>query len=178
MNREQLEHALRTASEVTGERRVLVIGSQSILGSFAEDELPKDAVASIEIDIGFFGDDDGALADLVEGAAGEFSPYGKTHSFYIDGVDMTTAKLPQGWWNRLVRYEGRNTGGAVGECLEPHDCVLSKLAAFREKDRLFAAALIEAGLVHPDVLVERAPTMSIDPRLLRRILDWVAMFQR
>lgn len=38
MNREQLEHILRAASAIAREPDVLVIGSQSVLGSFAEGE--------------------------------------------------------------------------------------------------------------------------------------------
>jgi hypothetical protein len=43
MTREQLEHILRAASAIAGEPDVLVIGSQSVLGSFAEDNLPPEA---------------------------------------------------------------------------------------------------------------------------------------
>ncbi len=43
MTREQLEHVLRAASQIAAERDVLVIGSQSLLGSFAEDRLPHSA---------------------------------------------------------------------------------------------------------------------------------------
>jgi hypothetical protein len=37
----------------------------------------------------------------------------------------------------------------------PHDCVVSKLVAGRQKDREFAAALIRAGIVDPRTLVAR-----------------------
>ena len=48
MNREQLEHILRAASAIAHEPDVLVIGSQSVLGSFAEDDLPQEATSSME----------------------------------------------------------------------------------------------------------------------------------
>ncbi|HXL20433.1 MAG TPA: hypothetical protein VN961_23175 [Streptosporangiaceae bacterium] len=67
MTREQLEHILRAASRIADDPDVLVIGSQSILGSFAEDQLPFEATASMEADIAFFGDPDDAKADLVDG---------------------------------------------------------------------------------------------------------------
>lgn len=50
MNRDQLEHVLRAASQIAGETDVLVIGSQSILGSIPEELLPFEATASIEVD--------------------------------------------------------------------------------------------------------------------------------
>jgi hypothetical protein len=162
VNREQLEHALRAAADITGDYRILVIGSQSILGSFDESQLPPEATVSREIDIGFFDDPRGKKADDVEGAIGEDSDFDRTFEFFVDGVDLDTATLPNGWWNRLVEVQGPGTNRAVGQCLEPHDCVASKLAAGREKDYVFAAALLDAGLVHADVLIERIPTM--DPR--------------
>lgn len=71
MKREQLEHVLRAASRVVGERDILVLGSQSILGSIGEDELPEEATTSIEADLAFFDDPGDAKADAVDGAIGE-----------------------------------------------------------------------------------------------------------
>jgi hypothetical protein len=173
VNREQLEHAVRSAAEITGDRVVLVIGSQSILGSFDEYELPQEACQSMEIDIGFFTDPGGSKADAVEGACGEDTQFYRSFRFFVDGVDVTTATLPHGWWDRLVEVSNSNTNGARGQCLEPHDCVLSKLVAGREKDLVFAGALLDARLVNPDVLIERVPTMDISPMLQRRIISWV-----
>jgi len=51
VNREQLEHVLRASSTIAGDPEVLVIGSQSVLGSFAEGDLPFEATASMEADI-------------------------------------------------------------------------------------------------------------------------------
>ena len=51
MRRDQLEHAIRTACQIIGHPAVVVVGSQAILGSFTEDELPPEATMSIEIDI-------------------------------------------------------------------------------------------------------------------------------
>jgi hypothetical protein len=43
MRRDQLEHAIRTACQIIGRHEVIVVGSQSILGTFREDQLPADA---------------------------------------------------------------------------------------------------------------------------------------
>lgn len=40
MRRSELAHILRAACDVTHDPEILVIGSQSILGSFDEEELP------------------------------------------------------------------------------------------------------------------------------------------
>ena len=58
MNRQELEHILRSASVIAGDSEMLIIGSQSILGSYDENELPEAAHASIEVDLTFFDDPD------------------------------------------------------------------------------------------------------------------------
>jgi hypothetical protein len=74
VTREQLARVLRAASAIAADPDVLVIGSQSVLGSFGEDDLPFEATASMEVDIAFFGDPDDAKADLVDGAIGDLAP--------------------------------------------------------------------------------------------------------
>lgn len=155
---------------------MFVIGSQSIHGSYPDGNLPDEATRSREVDIGFFNDPGGRKADLLEGAIGEDSDFDRTHNFYVDGVDLTTATLPHGWWDRLVDVENANTGGARGRCLEPHDCVVSKLVAGREKDYAFAGALLRARLVHADVLLGRVEQTEMPGMLRRRITDWVRSF--
>jgi hypothetical protein len=116
MRRAQLEHAIRTACQITGHDAVAVVGSQAILGSFAEDELPAEATMSMEVDILPLVDDGAEatrLADLIEGVAGEWSPFEEQHGFSIDGVDLTTAVLPDGWRDRLVKVQNVNNRAAV-----------------------------------------------------------------
>lgn len=63
--------------QIIGQPEVIVVGSQSILGSVREDLLPAEATMSIEIDILPIADDNGEtarLADMIEGVAGEFRP--------------------------------------------------------------------------------------------------------
>lgn len=51
MKRAQLEHILRAAAQIIKYDDLLVIGSQSVLGSWDETRLPPEAVRSIEADI-------------------------------------------------------------------------------------------------------------------------------
>jgi uncharacterized nucleotidyltransferase DUF6036 len=164
MRRDQLEHAIRTACQIIGRPEVIVVGSQSILGSFSEDELPDDATMSVEIDILPIADGNTEvkrLADLIEGAAGELSPFEELHGFSIDGVDMETSALPEGWRDRLVKVQDANTAAPAGApqftgwCLDKEDLCVAKLCAFREKDRNFVAALVSAGLVDAAVIASR-----------------------
>jgi hypothetical protein len=144
MRQDQLEHAIRTACQIIGRHEVIVVGSQSILGTFREDQLPADATRSVEIDILPIADDNSEterLADLIEGVAGEFSPFEELHGFSIDGVDLTTSALPTGWRGRLVKVQNANTAAPdgvpqyTGWCLDKEDLCVAKLCAFREKDR-------------------------------------------
>lgn len=176
MNREQLEHALRAASEITGERVMFVIGSQSVHGAFDDRDLPPRALQSNEVDIGFFDDPDGAKADLVEGAIGEFSPFYDTYQFYVDGVDLTTAILPEGWTDRLFDVCNANTNGAVVWVQAAAGCAVSKMAAGRDKDWEFVEALLDAGLLSSDVLLERLDVTDLHPLARERATDRLMRF--
>lgn len=169
MRRDQLEHAIRTACQIIGRPEVIIVGSQSILGTFREDQLPADATRSVEIDILPIADDNAEttrLADLIEGVAGEFSPFEELHGFSIDGVDLTTSALPTGWHDRLVKVQNANTATLDGECqytgwcLDKEDLCVAKLCAFREKDQNFVAALMHCALVDPEIILARLPTVE------------------
>ena len=90
MRRTQLEHAIRTACQIIGHPAVIIVGSQAILGTYDEEELPPEATMSVEVDVLPIADSNaetGELADLIEGVAGEWSPFEERHGFSIDGVD-------------------------------------------------------------------------------------------
>lgn len=71
MRREQLAHILRAAARITTDGDILVIGSQAILGSFDEDQLPVEAWRSVEADVPFFNDPSDIKSDQVDGASGK-----------------------------------------------------------------------------------------------------------
>jgi hypothetical protein len=168
MRRDQLEHAIRTACQIIERPEVIVVGSQAILGTFGEDELPRQATMSVEVDILPIADSNEEtvrLGDRIEGVAGEFSPFEELHGFSIDGVDLQTSALPEGWRDRLVRVQNANTaavsGGPefTGWCLNKEDLCAAKLCAFREKDQNFVSALLSADLVDPGVIAARLATV-------------------
>lgn len=169
MNREQLEHAIRTACQIIGYQDVIVIGSQAILGTYDEDELPREATLSAECDILPIADTDEEtrrLADQIEGVAGEWSAFESLHGFSIDGADLSTAILPAGWRERLVRVSNANTSAPSGTprftgwCLEPHDLCVAKLCAGRHKDHEFVDALLKADLIDRGRLKALIPTVD------------------
>jgi len=104
-------------------------------------------------------------AEVIEGAIGEGSPFHATFGYYAHGVGPETARAPAGWTDRLVPLRSANTRGATGWCLEPHDLVLAKLVAGREKDHAFARVAAQAGLVELDELRARAPSLPVSPQV-------------
>ncbi len=89
---------------------------------------------------------------VIEGVAGEFSPYEELHGFSIDGIDLTTSALPEALRDRPVRVQNVNTAGPgggpqfTGWCLDKEDLCASKLCALREKDQNFVSELLKAAL--------------------------------
>ncbi len=183
MRRDQLEHAIRTACQIIGRPEVIVVGSQAILGTFLEDELPRQATMSGEIDILPIADSNEEimqLGDRIEGIAGELSQFEQLHGFSIDGVDLQTSALPEGWRDRLVKVQNANTaagdGGPqfTGWCLDKEDLCVAKLCAFREKDLNFVSALLKAGLVDPEIIAERLLKVPVKYRpSAARAAEWL-----
>jgi hypothetical protein len=175
VNRQQLAHLLRSACAVARDADVLVLGSQSILGSFDEEDLPSAATASQEADIAFIDDPGRKKADQVEGAIGEMSTFHEEHGIYAEGVDIEVAILPDGWKDRLVSWELQSSQPAEPHFLDPHDLAVSKLAAGRDKDRDFVLALIHGGLLDVAVIRKRASMLPLgtDPRKGEQIEAWL-----
>src|SRR5215207_7407440 len=122
MTREELDEAIRHATRVIRQREVLIIGSQAILGSYDEAQLPERATLSEEVDIPPITDDeDYTLATLIDAELGEWSQFHQDHGFYVQGVNVTTAVLPNGWEARTVQVAPDGPGGAFARCLDPHD---------------------------------------------------------
>jgi hypothetical protein len=95
VNRAQLAHILRAAA-IVDDPNILVVGSQSVLATFDEDELPDAATASMEVDLAYFDDPTEDKADAVDGAIGELSAFHEMNGVYAQGVSVRTAVLPGG----------------------------------------------------------------------------------
>jgi len=160
VNRAAFDHAVRAAGAVLGESEILVIGSQALHGTVGE-ELPAEAARSVEVDVAPFDDEDEHKADLVDGSIGEASAFHEAFGYYAQGVARKTAVLPDGWEERLVRYESPATNGVVAWCLEVHDLWLSKAAAMRPKDVDFCEALVRGGVAQPEILRGRLSSMRL-----------------
>lgn len=174
MRREDFEHVIAAAAAVADEREIVVIGSQAILGSFPDP--PRAMLFSAEADV--YPLNDPAKAEAIDGSLGDGSYFHSTFGYYAHGVGPETAVAPTGWEDRLVRVEiparVGQSGGVVALCLEPHDLVLAKCVAGRERDWEFAAEAITADLVEAEELLRRLPDLPQPPadrEHLRRMLE-------
>ena len=165
MKRSELEHLIRAAGRIAGEREIVVIGSQAVLGQFPD--APIALLASMEADL--YPKNDPELADKVDGAIGEGSRFHEQYGYYAQGVAPDTATLPRGWQRRLVRIENSNTGGHAGLCLEVHDLALSKYVAAREKDREFTRELARHQMTDKKILLNRLAATGLDAALSRAV---------
>lgn len=169
MKKQQLDHVLRAAGRITGERQFLIIGSQSLHGRFPD--LPDDIDRSAEVDL---------IAkrnvDRTEwlNAIGQDSPFHETFGYYADPVDETAAILPKGWKGRLVNLPPGDTEGVTGLCLDPHDLAIAKYAARREKDRIFTRELARRNLVDRERLLELVDKTVVSDDVRKRIREDIA----
>ena len=142
MKKRQVDHILRAAGRITGEKQFVIIGSQALHGKYPD--LADEICRSAEVDL---------IAKRMPSktewlnAIGADSPFHESFGYYADPVDEETAVLPRGWRGRLVNLSEGDTEGVRGLCLEPHDLAISKYFARREKDLIFTRELARRDLV-------------------------------
>jgi hypothetical protein len=92
-------------------------------------------------------------------------------------VEEGTAILPRGWKGRLVNLPSGDTDGVRGLCLEPHDLVIAKYVARRDKDLTFNRELCRRKLVSRERLLALPPKTPVSKDVRERIaLDIEAAF--
>lgn len=172
MEREELEHLIRAAGEVTSEYDFIIIGSQSILGSIPNP--PPELKMSMEADM--YPRHAPDKSELIEGALGEGSRFHDRYRYYAQGAGPDTPTLPQGWEQRLRPVQTASTNLKVGYCLDVLDLFMSKAFANRQKDREFNMALLQYGYVALSDALNMVPLMPLDEQSKRdlraRIRRW------
>ncbi len=166
MTRTELEHAIRSACDVSGEDEVYVFGSQAILGQYPD--APESLRQSAEADIAPVKAIE--MVDLIDGSLGELSAFHETYGFYVHGVSIEAAVLPTGWEKRAIAVCNENTSNHTGWCVEAHDLAASKLVAFRDKDKQFVRTLLVEKLIDARKLSRRLAQLSNHPRVARELL--------
>ncbi len=170
MKKQQLDHVLRAAGRITGEKQFLIIGSQSLHGKFPD--LPDDIVRSAEVDL--IAKNIGDRTEWLN-VIGQDSPFHETFGYYADPVDEATAVLPKGWKGRLVNLPPGETGGVTGLCLDPHDLAIAKYVAYREKDLIFTRELARRGIVTRDRLLALIEDTPVNEKTRERIRDRIEL---
>jgi hypothetical protein len=169
VRREDFEHVIGAAANVAGEDEFVVIGSQAVLGPHPD--APDELLQSMEVDL--YPAHAADKADAIDGSLGDGSRFHETFGVYAHAVGPETAKAPLGWQERLVRVaipsRVASPRAPVALCLEPHDLVLAKCVAGRERDWDFARVMLEAGLVNVDQLLRRVPDLPVDDRVREQI---------
>jgi hypothetical protein len=161
VTRRQLEHVIRAAADIAEDDEIVVLGSQAILGQVPA--APAELLVSTEADV--YPRNHPERTDLIDGSIGEGSPFHDTYGYYARGVGETTAVLPNGWQDRLVRVCNANTRGATGSCVEVHDLVLAKLVAGRDKDLRFARDVARHRPACLEVLLERVDWLPVSAQV-------------
>ncbi|HKD79548.1 MAG TPA: DUF6036 family nucleotidyltransferase [Candidatus Angelobacter sp.] len=167
MTRAELEHAIRAACDVSEDDEVYVFGSQAILGQYPE--APESLRQSAEADISPVNAID--KVDLIDGSLGELSTFHGTFGFYVHGVSIDAAVLPAGWQRRAIKVRNENTRNHTGWCVEAHDLAVSKLVAFRDKDKDFVRTLLLEELISPRKLFRRLNQVANDSRVTPELLS-------
>jgi hypothetical protein len=164
MTRKQLEHVIRAAGAIAEVDALVVVGSQAILGAFPD--APIELLTSMEADI--YPEGAAHLADVIDGAIGEGSPFHEEFGYYAHGVGPETAALPSQWRKRAVVISNRNTRHVKGICPGPVDLAVSKLIAGRGKDIDFVKRMVTRGLVFKSEIERAAGELSAANLLLVR----------
>ena len=164
MKKQQVDHVLRAAGRITGEKQFVIIGSQSLHGKYPD--VPDEILTSFEVDLLAPKNAD-RTAWL--NAIGVDSPFHENSGYYADPVDDTTATLPKGWKGRLVSLPPGDTEGVKGLCLEPHDLAIAKYVASRQKDLIFTRELVRRGLVAEERLLALLQDTPVGDEVRERI---------
>ncbi len=109
MKKQQLDHILRAAGDITGQKQFVIVGSQSLHGKHPD--IADDIMMSVEVDL--FASKKPDATELLN-EIGVDSPFHITHGFYADPIDERTATLPRGWKGRLVNLPAGDTNGVKG----------------------------------------------------------------
>jgi hypothetical protein len=153
-----LKHLTTAAKALGPSRRLVVLGSSSLLAMFPElGEMEGPVQTTLDADILPEPVDEGIARMLAE-AVGPASFFSQQHGYHADVLhpDIVEA-LPPGWEGRLVALE--DVSGVF--CLDPHDAAAMKTVAGRGKDVALVRHLLQTGKIQAGVLRERLAALNL-----------------
>jgi hypothetical protein len=169
MKKQQIDHVLRAAGRMTGEKQFIIIGSQALHGKYPD--LADDIVRSAEVDL--IAKRQASRTDWLN-VIGQDSKFHEEFGYYADPVDESTAILPKAWKSRLVNLPAGDTEGVAALCLDPNDLAIAKYAAGREKDLVFNSELARRGIVSSDRLLGLLEQTPVAEETRQRIRAHIA----
>lgn len=162
-----LQHLLRAASALAGDRQFLVLGSASLLASFPELG-DGDSILATTYDADLCPEPfDELTSVMLDEALGENRAYYRRHGYHADILkDSILETLPTGWRERLV---------AIPACLdsyalEPNDLAAVKLHVGRPKDLSLVHLLHETGRINAVTVRERIDALTLPVEFMPRLL--------
>ncbi|HMP83490.1 MAG TPA: hypothetical protein PKA41_12390 [Verrucomicrobiota bacterium] len=164
-----LKHLVQAVHALARSKRICVLGSSALLGSF-----PELGEAGGPLEISFDGDlllepCDEQLAALLHEAVGEGSLFAQRSGYHADILRAEiTETLPPGWESRLVKLDDATNSAA----LAPEDLLVVKLRAGREKDLSLCREVIRRGLVRASLVKARLDATPLAEN------EIVAVYQR
>lgn len=148
MDIDGFHHVCRAAASIANSTELTVFGSASVLPYLYEKGIRSMSalmgsatLATHELDVTV---GDGKLDTAIDATIGELSSFDETFGYYGHGAGIEVALLPSRWKERARRISYEFLDGSVNITVpHPHDTMVAKLAAGREKDYVFAIALLK-----------------------------------
>src|SRR5271170_6374283 len=113
MKKRQVDHVLRAAGRIAGEKQFIIVGSQALHGRHPD--IADEILTSFEVELVASKNID--RSEWLN-AIGVDSPFHESFGYYADPVDLSSATLPKGWKGRLLKLPPGETEGVTGLCLE------------------------------------------------------------
>ena len=178
MTREKVAHILRAIAAVTGEARLVLVGSATVL--LRAKNIPAAMLNTNEIDV-FSPDaaDEEMFVDLVSGSLGRASQFDRTFNYFGDGVTSKTARMPSDWRDRTKIIDVPTLPNVEVMVPDLNDIALAKMSAWRDKDREWLKAGVRSKILDPNAMRGRLallpPSEVPNGEILRR-MDTMAAF--
>ncbi len=161
MRFQSLVRITKETSALAAGRRLVVLGSSSLLASFPElGEAAGPLESSFDADLLIDGIDGDLARELAE-VLGKGSAFHTSEGYFADTLKPVVAEtFPAGWEERLVALSGCE--GVF--CLDPHDLGAIKVQVGRQKDLDLCATLVATKRLDPEVIVERLRVTTMEDR--------------
>jgi hypothetical protein len=141
-----LNHLLDAVRVLAQPRRIVVLGSSSLLPSWPQLGEPGQPLElSLDADL-LLDPIDESLANVLKDAIGHDTPFEQRYGYYADILRPVIAEtLPAGWESRLHPVPGYDNVFA----LDPYDLAVVKLVVGRAKDLDLLRAMLRLRIVEP-----------------------------